>query len=211
MAARAVISPVATAPQASPAFAQVASLAAILTGLSGFLYAVAFIVLRNPLLSAVFLTLFGLLSTAALVTVYRRLQQADADFALWAVVLGLVGALGAAIHGGYDLANALNPPAGGVPDLPSAVDPRGLLTFGVAGIALLIIAWLMGRGRAFPRGLVYLGYASAILLILLYLARLIVLNAASPIILVPAVLNGFLLQPAWYVWLGLTLRRRSPA
>src|SRR4051812_12772568 len=124
MAARAIMSPVTTAPQASPAFAQVAGLAAILTGLSGFLYAVAFIVLRNPLLSAVFLTFFGLLSTAALVAVYRRLQHTDADFALWALALGLVGALGGALHGGYDLANALNPPTTGVPDLPSAVDPR---------------------------------------------------------------------------------------
>ncbi len=162
----------------------------------------------SALLSAVFLTLFGLLSTAALVAVYRRIQQTDADFALWAMILGLVGALGAAIHGGYDLANALNPPAAAVPDLPSAIDPRGLLTFGVAGIALLVIAWLMGRGRQFPRGLVYLGYACAVLLILLYLGRLIVLNAASPVILVPAIVNGFLIQPAWYVWLGLALRRR---
>lgn len=45
----------------------------------------------------------------------------------------------------------------------------------------------------------------------LYLGRLIVLNAASPVILVPAIVNGFLLQPAWYMWLGLALWRRTAA
>jgi hypothetical protein len=50
-----------------------------------------------------------------------------------------VAALGAAIHGGYDLANLINLPASAaaLPDLPSQVDPRGLLTFGVMGLGLL--------------------------------------------------------------------------
>ena len=87
------------------------------------------------------------------------------------------------------------------------VDPRGLLSFGAAGVALFVVAWLIGRGRQLPRGLGYLGYMSAVLLILLYLGRLIVLNAASPVILAPAILNGFLVNPAWYIWLGLVLWR----
>jgi hypothetical protein len=207
MAARVMITSAHITSQASPAFTQMARFAALLTGVSGLLYAVAFIVLRNPLLSGLFLMLFGLLSTAALLGVYRRIQPIDADVALLALVFSIGGSLGAAMHGGYDLANALNPPTAAVPDLPSAIDPRGLLTFGVAGLALLIIAWLMARGRHFPRGLVYLGYVSAILLIVLYLGRLIVLDAASPLILVPALINGFLLQPLWYVWVGLTLGR----
>jgi hypothetical protein len=90
-------------------------------------------------------------------------------------------------------------------NLPNQVDPRGLLTFGVAGVGLFVVAWLMGRGAQFPNGLGYLGYALAVLLVILYLGRLIVLQASSPLILVPAVLAGFLANPIWYIWLGITL------
>ena len=53
----------------------------------------------------------GLFATAALTAVYSRLKETDATFALWALLLSIAGAFGAIIHGGYDLANAINPPA----------------------------------------------------------------------------------------------------
>lgn len=181
---------------------------AIVAGVAGFFYAIAFIVLQYPLLAALFLTIGGLASAAALVALYDRLYTTSAGFARYALLLGLVGTLGAAIHGGYDLANAINPvttaPAG-VADLPSQIDPRGLLTFGVTGIALLVFAWLITRSTQMPRALGYLGYLTAILSIVLYLGRLIVLQPSNPVILVPALLNGFILSPIWYIWLGLTL------
>jgi hypothetical protein len=191
----------------SAAYERFAGVCAMVAGVAGFLYAVAFILLRNDLLSALFLLVTGLLSTTALVAVYRRLRSTDADFALWGLLLGLAGALGATIHGGYDLANAINPPAGVPLDLPSQIDPRGLLTFGVAAIALVVVAWLIRRGQQLPIGLSYVGFLSALLLIILYLARLVILNPANPIILGPALLNGFLIHPAWYIWLGLVLWR----
>ena len=127
------------------------------------------------------------------------------------------GALGAAIHGGYDLANALNPPADLPADvaaalaaLPSQVDPRGLLTFCVAGIGLLVVSWLIVRGGTLPRGLGYLGYVLAILLILIYLGRLIILDPTNPLLLVPVLLAGFLANPAFYIWLGFALQREQP-
>ena len=83
----------------------------------------------------------------------------------------------------------------------------GLLTFGVAGVGLFVVAWLIGRGGQFPQGLGYVGYVLAVLLVVLYLGRLIVLRATSPVILVPAVLAGFIANPALYVWLGLALWR----
>lgn len=200
----------------STSFERFAGSCAILAGVAGFLYSLAFIVIaRNApavggLLSALFLLLGGLLSTAALVAVYHRLRETDAAFAFWALLLSLAGALGSAIHGGYDLANAINPPEANLPglaSLPSQIDPRGLLTFGVAGIGLFAIAWLIGRGRGLPRGLGYLGYLLAVLLVVIYLGRLIVLQATSPVIVVPALLAGFVINPIWYVWVGLVLWR----
>ncbi len=118
-------------------------------------------------------------------------------------------ALGSAIHGGYDLANAINPPAAPNADLPNPIDPRGLLTFGVSGIGLFVIAWLIGRTAGLPKGLSYLGYGLAILSVVLYLGRLIVHSPHNPLIFVPALLAGFVVYPAWYVWTGLVLWRGS--
>jgi hypothetical protein len=190
----------------SGSFERFAGACAVLTGISGFMYAVAFVVLQDELSSGLFLMLGGLFTTVALVAVYERLRETDASFALLALLLGAAGSLGMAVHGGYDLANVVNPPPD-LPDLPNPVDPRGLLTFGVAGAALFVVSWLIGRGGRLPKGLGYLGYASAVLLLALYLGRLIVLDPTNPAILVPALLNGFLVNPIFYVWLGLALLR----
>lgn len=192
--------------QRSTSFERLAGICAVLTGIAGFLYAVAFIVLQNALLSGLFLMLGGLLTTAVLVAVYERLRRTEATFALWALLLGMAGTLGSAAHGGYDLANAVNPPPS-IPDLPNPIDPRGLLTFGVAGLALFVVAWLIVDGGQFPKSLGYLGYASAVLLVALYLGRLIFLDPTNPVIVIPALLSGFLVNPVFYLWLGLTLLR----
>lgn len=192
-------------------FEKFAGWSAILAGISGFLYSISFIVLRNNLLSALFLLLGGLFSTAALTALYQRLRETESGFALLGLLLSLSAALGSAIHGGYDLANALHPPASPSTDLPNAIDPRGLLTFGVAGLGLFILSWLVTQNLSFPKGLAYLGYLSAILMIVLYLGRLIILEATSLAIVVPALLEGFIVNPLWYLWLGRTLaRRQSP-
>ena len=84
----------------STPFARLAGTCGVLAGVAGFLYAVAFVVLQNILLSGLFLMLGGLLSTAMLAAVYDRLRETDASFALWALLLGIAGALGSAVHGG---------------------------------------------------------------------------------------------------------------
>jgi hypothetical protein len=203
--------------ESAASFERFAGPCALLTAAAGFLYAVAFIVISrsNPplggLLSALFLLLFGLLATAALTGLYERLRPGGGAFATWGYVLMLAGALGAALHGGYDLANALHPPASPNLDLPSEVDPRGLLTFGISAIGLFVLSWMISRLGDWPRGLAYVGYLSALLLALLYLGRLIVLDPTSPAIVVPALLNGFVVGPAWYLWLGIVLWRDRSA
>ncbi|MGZ6366194.1 MAG: hypothetical protein ACXWPS_09515 [Ktedonobacteraceae bacterium] len=192
--------------QTSP-FERFAGLSAILAGIIGLLYSISFVILKNDILIALFLMLGGVFSTAVLVAVYNRLKETDATFALWALFLSIAGAFGAIIHGGYDLANAINPTAANLAlaNLPSAIDPRGLLTFGVAGLGVFVIAWLMGRGGQFPRGLSYWGYLLAVLLVVLYLGRLIILDPKNPIVLVAALLSGFIVNPVWYVWVGFVL------
>ncbi len=193
-------------------FEKFAGWTAILAGVSGFLYSIAFIVLQNNLLSALFLLVGGLFSASALTALYQRLRGAESGFALLGLLLTLSAALGSAIHGGYDLANALHPPASLNADLPNPIDPRGLLTFGVAGLGLFLLSWLMTQEIRFPKGLAYLGILSAILMIILYLGRLVILQATSLVIVIPALLEGFIVNPVWYIWLGLTLiRGQSPS
>jgi hypothetical protein len=180
---------------------------AVLGGIAGFLYSLSFIFLKNDVLSALFLLLGGFFTTAAIIALYERLKETDSTFALWGFLLVFAGALGSMIHGGYDLSNVLHPPATVNADLPSAIDPRGLLTFGLTGIGLFIFAWLLSRDGNFPGTLAYLGYLSAILMIILYLGRLIILQATSLAIGIPALLEGFLVNPIWYIWLGLIFLR----
>lgn len=193
-------------------FERFAGWGAVLAGLSGFLYSISFIVLQNELLSALFLMLGGLFSTAALTALYQRLRATESGFALYGFLLSLSAALGSAIHGGYNLANALHPPSTDLAALPSAIDPRGLLTFGVSGLGLFLLSWLMTHEMRLPKGLAYLGYVSAILMLILYLGRLIILQATNPAIVIPALLEGFIVNPLWYAWLGWTLiRNPSPS
>lgn len=189
-------------------FQRLAGVDAILTAIFGLLYALSFIVLKNDLLSALFLLLSGLLATTPLVALYFHLRQEDHALALWGLLFAIAGVLGSAIHAGYDLSNAIHPPANLNTDLPNPVDPRGLMTFGVAAVGIFTFAWLMVRSGIFSRGLGYLGLLSAILMLLLYIGRLVILNAANPVIAIPALLEGFLVSPIWYLWLGLLLLRR---
>ena len=190
-----------------------ASLCAMLAGISGFLYSISFVFLKNGLLLALFLMLGGLLATVALTALYSRVRAVETTLAHVAWVLGMAGALGAAIHGGYDLANAINPPASNyaqvVANLPSAIDPRGLLTFGVAGLGFLAFAWLMGRSASFGPSMSYLTYLLGILLVVLFISRLIILDTRNPLIVVVASLIGFIVNPLWYLWLGALLSQGS--
>jgi hypothetical protein len=206
----------------SSSFDKFAGTSAILAGIAILLYAIAFVIIDRIApeigapLSSLCLLLNGLLITAPLIALYRRLQETDSSFALWALILGMGGALGATVHGGYDLANAINPPAGISPELsaalltlPNQLDPRGLLTFGVSAIAIFVFARLMGQSNSFPSGLRMVGFVLAVLLAWLYLGRLIILDPTNLVLVIPVLLAGFIVNPLWYIWLGITLQRQS--
>ena len=185
-----------------------------LAGVCGFLYSVSFVLIARASaglgggLSGFFLLAGGILGASALIGLYLRLEPAGGGYALWALIFGLAGALAAALHGGYDLANSIHPP-GQSTTLPSPIDPRGLGTFGLAGGAMLAFAFLIHCDASFPRNLAYLGYVSGVLLVLIYLARLIIFSPSNPLVLAPAALEGFIINPAWYIWLGFVLRRAA--
>lgn len=194
-------------------FATLGGAGGIVAGATTFLYSIAFVVLKEPTLYSTLQLVGSMAATLALVALYRRVRAVDEGLALWATALGLVGGLGSAIHGAYDLANALNPPRSDVlaeANLPNLVDPRGFLTFAVSGLSLIGVSWLIARSRGLPGALAYLGYLVGALMIVTWLARLIVLDATSILVLLPAALTGFLANPAWYLWLGLVLLRQRP-
>lgn len=186
-------------------FDRFAGLLGIVAGLAGLAYLALFFALKNPgaFAPALALLIVGLSSSATLVAVYYRVRPVEEGFALWGLLLGIGGAGGAAVHAAFDLANNLNPPKTPF-DFASPIDPRGFMTFAVAGLAAIVLSWLILRGATLPRGLAYLGIASGALLVALYLAYMIILNALHPIVLGLIVLSG-LAQPIWYLWLGYAL------
>ena len=190
----------------TPEFARDGGLAAIGLAAAGLLYAIAFVIFDDALTSGFFLLLTGVLTIVAVTAAYIRVRAVEAGFAMLALLFGAIGGAGAAAHGGWDVAYEIGSEAPS-PAVPNFVDPRGLLTFGFVGIAVLLIAWLARHGGVLPARLGLLGYALGALLILLYLARLIVVDSDNPLVGIPALLSGFLAGPAWWLWLGLELRR----
>lgn len=183
------------------------SLIGILAAVAALAYAYFFVVVKDVLLYSISLTLLGLLTLKLFVVLYGRLKEVHEGIARVAVTLAGVGAVGMLAHGGYDLANAINPPTGINTSLPSQVDPRGLLAFGLTGLGILKISYLMSKDKYFSKNLSFLGYVSGALLVLIYLARLTVLDPTNPLLLYPVLLNGFIAGPLWYLWIGLSLKK----
>jgi hypothetical protein len=196
----------------SKTFERFAGTCALIVGAGGLAYSVAFVLAVGTTsdtavtATALLLLVGGLLTTPVLVALHQRLQAADEAFALWALLLGLVGSLGSAVHGGFNLGiivgGATHPS-----ELPNPVDPRGFLTFAVTGVSVLVFAALIRRGGGLPRGLGTLGLVAGVLLILIYLGRLLIFDPTNPALLGAAALTGFVVNPAWFVWLGIALRR----
>jgi hypothetical protein len=189
-------------------FDRLAGACALAAAALSLIYAISFVVLKTPGLSAAALAAGGLLSAVALFAVYQRIKSAGSLAAL-GLVLGLAGVVGAAIHGAFDLANVMHPEVASALGA-NPVDPRGFLTFGVSGLGVLILSWAGLTVARLPRRLLYLGLLLGVLLVLIYLGRLIILDANNVLVLAPAALAGVIVSPLWYGWVGwLLLKGRT--
>jgi hypothetical protein len=195
----------------SRSFERFAGWLSVLAGVGGAGYAVAFVVLKDAGFSALFLTLGPLFAIGALVAVFERVRAIDAGVATVALALGAFGSLAASTHGAYDLANILHPPSS-LPDLPSAVDPRGYASFALNGLTFALIGWLARRTTELPGWVGPLGIVLGVVLVVTWLGRLIVLDATSLLVLGPALVAG-VLSPVFFLLLGVWLLgwRRSVA
>lgn len=188
-------------------FARVSSVCAYLAALAGLGYSIVFVATTDDDtrfgegLEGALLLAGGVLAVAVAAGLYELVREREREpgFALLALLFGASGGFGAAIHGAYQLALAVE----GTPetsDLPNAVDPRGFLTFGVTALAVALFAWLLeGRLRA-------IGFVFAVLLAILWIGRLVGGDADDIALLLPAALAGFVANPVWYVSVGRELR-----
>lgn len=199
----------------SPLFQKFAGTLAIAAGVGGIAYAIAFLVFLydgsrgSKGAISLLLLLGGLATSAVLVALYDFVRDVDPLFALWGLIIGLAGAIGSVLHGGLDLAETIReiPPR----DV-SPVDARGLATFGLTSLGIITLSWLMMRDRRFPSALGRLGISAAAGLVLVYVGRISLYNPKRPVLLALLVISGFVLTPAWYIWVGLRLRStREPA
>lgn len=189
----------------------------ILLGIGGFVYAslFAFVVAGSPTwvtgLWLTFLLVGGLLTTVVTVALYQRLRDTDEGLALWSLLLGFSAAIGGIVHAAFQLLSLTNP-ISGVTTIGqrTPTDPVGILRFGLAGVTLLIVAWLIFQGGQFPRMLGYLAYLGGALLALIYVGRLFdFITPADKVTLIPPFVYGFIVHPLFYMWLGRELLRTA--
>ena len=182
-------------------FNRFAGWSSIFAGVAGIGYALAFVVLKNAQLSAQFLILAPLFAVPGLVAVFDRVRKVDPGIATVALALGAFGSLAASSHGAFDLSNQLHPPVSLPTDVPSEIDPRGYATFALTGLALILLASLAKREPELPGWVSPLGVILGVVLVVTWLARLVVLDATSVLVLLPALVAG-LLSPVFFLLLG---------
>jgi hypothetical protein len=190
-------------------FERFSSWCAYLAAATGLAYSITFVATTDDDtrfgegLEGAFLLAGGLLAVAVFAALYQLVREREPGFALLGLLLGVGGGFGAAIHGAYQLALAVEELS--AEDLPNAIDPRGFLTFGVTGAAVALFASLLeGRLRV-------IGFVFAVLLGILWIGRLVGGDADDAALLAPAALAGLVANPLWYVLVGRRLARGDSA
>ena len=187
-------------------FARRAGIQAYLIAAFSLIYAVVFLgfVRNHPEnvdaagLAWALIAAAGISATIATTSTAARV---GGDARMWLTALGVGYGLLSAAHGTFAAIAAKE----GIPttDL-SATDPRGLATFGLAGLWAIALGLETVAGNAtLPRNLGWLAIVSGIDLALLYAATV---AAAEGAILVTGGLASVILVPAFWFWTGRVLR-----
>jgi hypothetical protein len=159
------------------------------------------------------LMLGAIVSLPVIVALYCVFAEYDQGLALTALALGLFGAFGGILHGGYELALLITPPdveIGAYPGPESVA--KGVLRYLVAGLALLLIAWLARASGLMSREVVLLAAAGGVLLVFIYIGRLFdFITPGEYVSLIPPLVYGFIVHPLLYGWIGLHFLRRAGA
>ncbi len=193
-------------------FERLAGVCSLFVGLGALVYAIIFITIvegnteTGPWFAI--LMLGALTTVPVLIALYYRLRAFDEAAALTFLVLGLFGAFGGVIHGGYELAAIVTPPTEPYYPGPESVT-KGVLRYLVAGLSLLVIAWLVWASGVLPRGIAYLAGIGGVLLVFIYIGRLFdFITPGDYVSLIPPIVYGFLVHPILYGWIGLIFLRR---
>jgi hypothetical protein len=198
--------------------ARVAGPLAKAVGVGGLLYGLLFVWIVQgapewvPEVWHALLVAGGLLAVPVTVALYEVVRDADEGLALTALLLGVAGALGGVAHGAWNLAAIINIAQVGRDN--ASPDPGGILRYGTAGVALILIGSLVvAHPRRLPVRFGWLAVASGVVLAYIYVGRLYdFISPADKISLWAPVLYGLVLFPALYLWLGRLLGpRRVPS
>jgi hypothetical protein len=140
-----------------------------------------------------FIGLSGILATFAVVAVGDKVGGAAGR---WIRVVGVGWALLSAAHGVFSAVSDIQ----GLPtgDL-SATDPRGLATFGLAGLWSIVLGLTIRSGTSFPRGLGLVALVNGVDLLALFFATA---TGAGALVLVTGGLASVILGPLQWAWIG---------
>ncbi|MGH2694783.1 MAG: hypothetical protein ACRDJJ_08190, partial [Actinomycetota bacterium] len=164
-------------------------------GLGGLVYGILFATIVEGASGAVvntwlLLAIFGGLASSGLfVALYERLRDVSHSVAVWALLLGVTGAIGQMVNAsvalGYVTEATPGPPGG----FGGSPDPLGILRFGLNGVALFLFGWLLAKDRELPKALGYLAQLGGVLLVMMYAGRLAeIIDPAERITLIPPLL-----------------------
>ena len=187
-------------------FSRRAGFQAYLIAAFSLLYAVVFLGFvrnhpENTQAAALAWALIAGAGLAATVTTTSTAARIGGDARWWLTAIGVGYGLLSATHGTFA---AVAVEQGIAASDLSPTDPRGLATFGLAGLWALTLGLEVVAGNAsLPRNLGWLAIVSGIDLIVLYVATV---AQAETLILVSGGLASVILVPAFWVWTGRILR-----
>jgi MFS family permease len=198
-------------------FQRFAGWSALAAAAAGVTFTIAFsVVVREgdrwaKWVSAVALAGGGLVAIPVFIALYALLREREPEFAFLGVLIGTVGALATATHGGFDVAGLSKRIEPDLSTVPNFVDPRGFATFGLMALALLVFGVIGLRTGGLDRTVARVAALAAALLVVLYVGRLTVLDPEANVIKATALISGLIVNPAFFLLFARSLLQTAPA